>query len=60
MTGADRASLAKTLRRPLFVIPAGVFHGYSHIEDSISYLSIRVDPDQVLPAGYVNPLLETQ
>ena len=44
----------------IIVIPAGVFHGYSHIEESISYLSIRVDPDQVLPAGYVNPLLETQ
>ena len=41
------------------VIPAGVFHAFSHIEDSVSYLSLRIDPDQVLPAGYVNPLLET-
>jgi mannose-6-phosphate isomerase-like protein (cupin superfamily) len=40
------------------VIPAGTFHGFSRIDDQISYLSIRVDPDQVLPAGYVNPTLE--
>ena len=40
------------------VIPAGVPHAFSHIEDSITYLSIRVDPDQVLPAGYANPVLE--
>lgn len=39
------------------VIPAGVPHGFRHIEDSITYLSIRVDPDQVLPAGYANPVL---
>jgi mannose-6-phosphate isomerase-like protein (cupin superfamily) len=39
------------------VIPAGIFHGFSQIEETIRYLSIRVDPDQVLPAGYVNPLL---
>lgn len=39
------------------VIPAGVPHGFRHIEDSITYLSIRVDPDQVLPAGYANPAL---
>ena len=42
----------------IVVIPAGVFHGFSHIEDHVSYLSIRVDPDQVLPAGYVHPVLK--
>ncbi len=42
----------------IVVIPAGVFHAFSHIDDHVSYLSIRVDPDQVLPAGYVNPVLE--
>jgi hypothetical protein len=40
------------------VIPAGVFHGWSEIEDHVTYLSIRPDPDQVLPAGYVNPVLQ--
>ena len=37
------------------VIPAGVFHGWSHIEDHVTYLSVRPDPDKVLPVGYVNP-----
>ena len=37
------------------VIPAGVLHGFRKILDQITYLSIRVDPDQVLPAGYVHP-----
>ncbi len=39
------------------VIPAGVAHGFSHVLDQITYLSIRVDPDQVLPAGYKHPLI---
>ena len=39
------------------VIPAGVPHGFRHIEDQITYLSFRIDPDQVLPAGYANPVL---
>lgn len=42
----------------IVVIPAGVFHGFSDISDEISYLSFRVDPDQVLPAGYVHPVLQ--
>lgn len=37
------------------VIPAGVGHGFRHIEDEVTYLSVRVDPDQVLPAGYKHP-----
>lgn len=41
----------------IVVIPAGVFHGFSQIEDHVTYLSIRPDPDKVLPAGYVNPAL---
>jgi len=40
------------------VIPAGVPHGFSHIHDQVTYLSIRVDPDQVLPAGYVHPFID--
>ena len=42
----------------VIVIPAGVFHGWSEIEDHVTYLSVRPDPDRVLPAGYVNPALE--
>ena len=37
------------------VIPAGVLHGFRKIIDQITYLSIRIDPDQVLPAGYIHP-----
>jgi len=40
------------------VIPAGVLHGWVEIPDHVNYLSIRPDPDRVLPAGYVNPALE--
>lgn len=40
------------------IIPAGVPHGFSEIEDHIDYLSVRVDPDHVLPAGYVNGALK--
>ncbi|MEE2777628.1 MAG: cupin domain-containing protein [Acidobacteriota bacterium] len=39
----------------IVVIPAGVFHGFQEITSSIRYLSIRVDPEQVLPAGYLHP-----
>ena len=37
------------------VIPAGVFHGWVEIDNHVTYVSIRPDPSQVLPAGYVNP-----
>jgi mannose-6-phosphate isomerase-like protein (cupin superfamily) len=39
------------------VIPAGVLHGWVEIPTEVRYLSIRPDPDRVLPAGYVNPTL---
>ena len=42
----------------IVVIPGGVPHGFSRIPDRIKYLSIRVDPDQVLPTGYVNPVIQ--
>ncbi|MBL4580688.1 MAG: cupin domain-containing protein [Gammaproteobacteria bacterium] len=40
------------------IIPAGVPHGFRNIQDQITYLSVRVDPDQVLPTGYEHPSLE--
>ena len=42
----------------IVVIPGGIFHGWSEIEDHVTYLSIRPDPDKVLPAGWVNPVIE--
>ncbi len=57
--GASQGGVSREISQgDIVVIPAGVFHGFSHIADHISYLSIRVDPDQVLPAGYVSPVLE--
>lgn len=40
------------------VIPAGVLHGWVEIPEQVRYLSIRPDPDRVLPAGYVNPAVD--
>jgi mannose-6-phosphate isomerase-like protein (cupin superfamily) len=39
----------------IVIIPAGMMHAWTSIPDHVTYLSIRIDPDQVLPAGYVNP-----
>ena len=39
----------------IVTIPAGVMHTWTSIPDHVTYLSVRVDPDQVLPTGYVNP-----
>ena len=42
----------------IVVIPAGVPHGFRNIQDQITYVSIRVDPGQVLPTGYEHPSLQ--
>ena len=41
----------------IIIIPTGVGHGWSQITDHVTYLSVRPDPDRVLPSGYVYPLL---
>jgi quercetin dioxygenase-like cupin family protein len=33
----------------VFVIPAGTGHQFTKIDDHISYLMVRVDPDKVVP-----------
>jgi mannose-6-phosphate isomerase-like protein (cupin superfamily) len=33
----------------VIVIPAGVGHWYTKIDDHISYLMVRIDPDKVIP-----------
>ena len=40
------------------IIPPGVFHGWTEITDHVDYLSVRPDPDRVLPAGYVNSAIK--
>jgi hypothetical protein len=42
----------------IVIIPAGVPHGWIDIADHVDYLSVRPDPDRVLPAGYVNPAIK--
>jgi quercetin dioxygenase-like cupin family protein len=41
----------------IIIIPTMVAHGWSQISDHVTYLSVRPDPERVLPAGYVYPLL---
>jgi len=42
----------------IIIIPAGVPHGWIDITDHVDYLSVRPDPDRVLPAGYVHPAIK--
>ena len=42
----------------IIIIPAGVPHGWTEITDHVDYLSVRPDPDRVLAAGYVHPLIK--
>jgi mannose-6-phosphate isomerase-like protein (cupin superfamily) len=42
----------------VIIIPPGVSHTWVDIIDHIDYLTVRPDPDHVLQAGYVNPVLK--
>jgi mannose-6-phosphate isomerase-like protein (cupin superfamily) len=42
----------------IIIIPAGVPHGWTDIADHVDYLSVRPDPDRVLPKDYVNPAIK--
>src|SRR5579872_5532506 len=42
----------------VIVIPPGVAHWFSHVDSDMNYLVVRVDPDHILPAGYVNPAVK--
>ena len=39
----------------IVVVPAGVFHGWHSVDSRVEMISIRPDPEKVLPAGYINP-----
>jgi len=39
----------------IIIIPAGVPHGWLNIPRHVDYLSVRPDPDRVLPSDYVHP-----
>jgi quercetin dioxygenase-like cupin family protein len=38
----------------VIIIPATVPHGWSNIPDHVDYLSVRPDPQRLIP-DYVNP-----
>jgi hypothetical protein len=42
----------------IIIIPAGVPHGWIDIGDHVDYLSVRPDPDRVLPSTYINPAIK--
>jgi mannose-6-phosphate isomerase-like protein (cupin superfamily) len=52
--------VVKRVVRPgdIIIIPATVPHGWTDIADHVDYLSVRPDPDRVLPAGYLNPIIK--
>jgi len=55
---AGKGAYSRTLHAgDIVVIPPGTFHAWSQITETITYLTIRTDPDRVLPAGFVSPLL---
>ena len=41
----------------IVIIPAGTPHGWLDVPAHVDYLSIRPDPDRVLPDDYINPAL---
>jgi mannose-6-phosphate isomerase-like protein (cupin superfamily) len=42
----------------MVIIPAGVYHGFTDVEDHVEYVSVRSDPKHVLPAGFVSPVIK--
>lgn len=41
----------------IIIIPAGTPHGWLEVPVHVDYLSVRPDPDRVLPSDYINPAL---
>ncbi len=56
-TAGAGAYSRKVQEGDIIIIPNLVAHGWSQITDHVTYLSVRPDPDRVLPSGYVYPLL---
>ena len=56
-TAGNGAYSRKVVEGDIIIIPNNVAHGWSQIIDHVTYLSVRPDPDRVLPAGYVYPLM---
>jgi len=57
-TFKEPAQRRKVSAGDIVIIPPGVYHGFTDVDDHVEYVSMRPDPDHVLPAGYVHPLLK--
>ena len=57
-TGITGGQSRKISPGDIIIVPPGVAHWFSAIEQDLDYLVFRVDADHVLPAGYVHPLLK--
>lgn len=57
-TGIDGGQSRRIGPGDVIIVPPGVAHWFSAIEQDLDYLVFRVDPQHVLPAGYVHPLLK--
>jgi mannose-6-phosphate isomerase-like protein (cupin superfamily) len=57
-TKLAEAQVRKVKPGDIVIIPPDVCHGWREVTDHVDYLSVRPDPDRVLPAGYVNPALK--
>ena len=57
-TFKQAAQSRKVSAGDIVIIPPGVYHGFTDVDDHVEYVSVRPDPDHVLPAGYVHPLLK--
>ena len=42
----------------IVIIPPGVYHGFTDVADHVEYVSVRPDPDHVLPGRVRAPALE--
>ena len=47
-TGIEGGESRRVVAGDMVIVPAGVPHGFSRIEEAITYLVIRVDPEQVV------------
>ena len=52
--GGDRRPVAAG---DVVIVPAGTPHGFDDVTDHITYLSVRPDPERVMPPNYAHPAL---
>jgi len=57
-SGIENGQSRKIGPGDVIIVPPGVAHWFSAIEQDLDYLVFRVDADHVLPTGYVHPLIK--